>query len=348
MGLNYAGNDQKAYKYKGAAIPKGYYVDTNSNVETGLVITDAVDAEGYSLGNEWVWVPVNPIVGNDDYYLEDTGNMAGATSVSYTKYSKLWKFTTNSSTKVNVRTDLASPQVQPSATSGYREPAILTDPSRGEGANYSQVNNRETGNAFDNVKDVATQYVTDFNNMVESVDTYQGFYIGRYEITTNGEKPGTPLNTTWYNFYNQSLAYGTNYTESGMIYGCLWDATMQWLAQSNYWVGNSGQTYSGYGNYKSEAVTVSNDDTTITVKAQGIGQKLLTGQTGYTKSNNIFDISGNCVDLTQEAISTNGRASRGGYYSSANNNYTFATNRDSYGSTSTYDFISSRPYLCIN
>ena len=47
-GLNYAGNDTKAYSYKEAAVPKGYFVDTNSKVATGLVITDAIDEEGYS------------------------------------------------------------------------------------------------------------------------------------------------------------------------------------------------------------------------------------------------------------------------------------------------------------
>ena len=231
MGLNYAGNDQKAYKYKGAAVPKGYYVDTNSNVETGLVITDAVDAEGYSLGNEWVWVPVNPIVGNDDYYLTGEGIMAGTETVGYTKYSKLWSFTTNSSTGVTTRNDIATPQEQPSDTTGNREPAILTNASHGEVKKFNLINSRTTGNKFTNVTDVAEQYVTDYNNMVASVETYQGFYIGRYEITSNGEMPGIPHSANWYTFYNQCLTYGTDYTESGMIYGCLWDATMRMACQ---------------------------------------------------------------------------------------------------------------------
>ena len=62
-----------AYSYKGAAVPKGYYVDTKSEVDTGLVITDSIDSEGYATGNEWVWVPVNSTVGNDDYYIERSG-----------------------------------------------------------------------------------------------------------------------------------------------------------------------------------------------------------------------------------------------------------------------------------
>ena len=314
LGLSYAKNEQKAYSYNGAAVPKGYYVDTKSKVSTGLVITDEIDTEGYSTGNEWVWVPVNSTVGNADFYINGSGTVYG-TNVTYTKYSKLWQFTTNSETGVSTRTDLSTPQAQPSATSGFREPAILTDETYGEGANLGSINKRSTSTPFtaeEGVDAVATQYVTDFNNMVESVDKYGGFYIGRYEITENGEKPGWPLtNTNWYSYYNQCMTYGKINSESGMIYGTLWDATMQWLANCGYWVGDSGQTYSGYGNYKTEAVAINNNSSTIVVKPQGTSQKLETGQVSYTRSNNVFDLSGNCRDWTQETMQNYRRVMRG-------------------------------------
>ena len=41
-----------AYSYKGASLPRGYYVDTASKVDTGLVITDSIDSEGYATANE--------------------------------------------------------------------------------------------------------------------------------------------------------------------------------------------------------------------------------------------------------------------------------------------------------
>lgn len=346
--LTYAGTAQNAYTYKGAAVPKGYYVDTKSEVDTGLVVTDQIDGEGYSTGNEWVWVPVNSTVGNDDYYLTGSGNMAGAETVGYTKYSKLWKFTTNATTGVTTRAELGETQSQPSEEIGYREPAILTGGSYGETARYSSINNRTTGTAFTNVVDVATQYRDDYDNMAESVDNYKGFYIGRYELTVDGEKPGKALtNKNWYIFYNQSLTYGTHYTESGMIYGALWDATMQWLAKSNYWVGSSGQTYSGYGNYNSEAVTVNNNHTIITVKAKSTSQKLATGQTSYTNSNNIYDLSGNCMDWTQEAYGTDGRSYRGGYYAWAMSGFNSSANRYIRNVTVGYDYSSSRSHFFI-
>ena len=87
-----------AYSYKGASIPMGYYVDTETNIDTGLVVTDEIDGEGYSTGNEWVWVPVNSTVGNNEYYAEETpaqilaGTESESTPTTYIKYSKLYSF----------------------------------------------------------------------------------------------------------------------------------------------------------------------------------------------------------------------------------------------------------------
>ena len=46
---------------KTAKIPAGFAVGISEGINTiaeGLVITDAVDSEGYSIGNEFVWIPV--------------------------------------------------------------------------------------------------------------------------------------------------------------------------------------------------------------------------------------------------------------------------------------------------
>ena len=354
-GLSYAGGKENAYNYKGAVVPKGYYVDTKSEVATGLVVTDNVDSEGYSTGNEWVWVPVNSTVGNDDYYGEEAQAtaLAGATDVTYTKYSKLYSFmdkTREAYGTFHPYGTTTGTLSRPSTTSSpkYREIAILTNNSYGETGKYNLVNNRANGTAFANVTDVATQYRDDYESMVASVDNYKGFYIGRYEITSNGVKPGSSLtNTNWYTFYNQSLTYGTDYTESGMIYGCLWDATMQWLTTANYSVGYTGNTYSGYGNYKTEAVKVENADVTITIKAKSTSQKLATGQTSYTKSNNVFDLSGNCLEWTQEAYDTGGRVFRGGNYNTSSSNSAYSASHYYNSPTLTNVDISTRPHFYV-
>lgn len=77
-----------------------------------------------------------------------------------------------------------------------------------------------------------------------------------------------------------------------------------WLAKSGYSVGYSGETKSGYGNYANEDIKVNYEKTTIVVKQSGKEQKLLTGQTSYTKSNNIYDLSGNFYEWTQEVYDT--------------------------------------------
>lgn len=64
-----------------AYIPAGFAVGISDNIKTienGLVITDKVDSEGYSIGNEFVWIPVS---GESDlertYFDETTGNPTG-------------------------------------------------------------------------------------------------------------------------------------------------------------------------------------------------------------------------------------------------------------------------------
>ena len=351
-------NGTKSYNYKGAAVPKGYYVDTNSEVNTGLVITDTIDANGYSTGNEWVWVPV---VEDSNYQYHLTVNpaegMYGATSVTYTNYSKLWKFTAE--TNQTIVENLASTQAKPNSDSGYKEPAIVLGVTKKmlDYSNYTNVYNRVSSTNSSKVKFTsknglaafATQLRDDYDNMVISINKYGGFYIGRYEITAEGEKAGVSIvYKTWYELYNECmfLNKGTN-TETTMMYGTLWDATMKWLAEKKYNVGESGETTSGYGNYTAEEVKVSDANTTIVVKKSGLSQKLRTGQTSYTKSNNIYDLSGNCRDGTQESFYDSSRVLRGGCYFENFGDMNFSAFRGPNQPTVSNDVNSSRPQLYI-
>ena len=280
-----------AYSYKGAVVPKGYYVDTNSNVDTGLVITDEIDNEGYSTGNEWVWVPVNSTVGNDDYYIEKGGNFAAAPSVSYKRYAKLYSFSQPNTRDPYGTFDpknpyesgyqeylhiLGSPSIDDAYGyySGFREPDIphadndYIDKENGELYKYNLINKRGTnGEKCTSVEDVVRQYGNDFYNMTESVDKYGGFYIGRYELTENGEKTGKPITEkTWYDLYNASMQFDSEYVTSGIIWGSLWDATMQWLLTRGYTIGYTGDV-SQYGNYIGNAVKISDENITIMLKA---------------------------------------------------------------------------------
>lgn len=87
--------------------------------------------------------------------------------------------------------------------------------------------------------------------------------------------------------------------------------------------------------------------TTITVKQSNINKLLGTGLTSYKKSNNIYDLSGNCCEYTQEAHNDIHRVLRGGHYYNNSSIATVSSVRTviypTYSSTS----VSSRPQLYI-
>lgn len=192
LGLSYCNTEQKAYNYNGVSIPKGFYVDVNSKEDTGIVITDKIDDEGYSLGNEWVWVPVNSKIGNNDFYTSETASLYGASSVKYNNYGKLYSFSSNNTRDdygtfypIGAKSETNKVSLgKPSEEDGrYREPAILVNAEKGEAKNYSTLNKRGTTTKFSDLESLAKQYVNDYDNMVSSVKKYGGFYIGRYELS---------------------------------------------------------------------------------------------------------------------------------------------------------------------
>ena len=77
---------------------------------------------------------------------------------------------------------------------------------------------------------------------IESIEKYGGFYIGRYEtgnVTEEYEVPvvrrmNTDINyVTWYRAYVNSKNISMNLNiQPNLIYGCLWDETIQWLVDS--------------------------------------------------------------------------------------------------------------------
>ena len=360
LGLAYYNSENKSYNYNGAAIPKGFYVDTNSEVKTGLVVTDAIDDEGYSIGNEWVWVPVNSEVENDDLYVEASGTFSG-TTVNYSKYSKLYTFSgalkrddygvfyPSNNTNTTTTGTPANSGIQ------YKEPWIVT--SSGDEQNYSSIYNRTTKTAFteeEGLQAIVTQYNNDYNQAIESTLKYNGFWIGRYEITGTKDQPEEKrakpvIYINWFDSYSMcARLYDENeFVVSNMIYGGLWDATMQWLAKSNISIGFTGNEESGHGNVGSEAVVVKGKKSTITIKGKGRNTLLKSGQASYTKTNNIYDLAGNVEEYTQEVVYSSGRISRGGQYWCGDNQTTFAATRIVRPPWLSSNCISTRPILNI-
>ena len=314
--------------YQNPTIPAGYIpIDTEDAKWTGengpewnngLVIADSAEN-----GNEWVWVPVeDPSI----MYEENTAGVAlsGSTGVTTTKYSASGVISGSYGTRG-----------LPGSTS-YREPDLVTD--------YDNDSRAQTA-GFSSLSNMANTMVSEYSTMIDSVSKYGGFYIGRYELTANGTKPGTVLtNTNWYTLYKNctTLSKSGSNSMSRMIWGAQWDVTCLWLEQNDYDINDS----TSYGNYYN--VDVYSSDGSSIIKPSGTEQKLETGITTFTRANNVYDLAGNCMEWTQEARYTYYRYFRGGTYSDYGSSSP-VTDRFSYNvPTHGYSDYASRPTLILN
>ena len=165
---------------------------------------------------------------------------------------------------------------------------------------------------------MAEDLVREYNEMARSIETYHGFYIGRYELSGTKENPAVkagPVLTAssssanmWYGLKKACHEVIKNNTEvkSTMIYGCQWDETMSWLKRTKF-VGEEekvDENSSSWGNY-SDSISPAN--------VSGYGSPQNTGYSEYWSANKIYDLAGNYSDWTQEAYITSNRIVRGGY-----------------------------------
>ena len=225
----YTKNGQTAW------IPEGFAVGVSSMIDEiseGLVITDAIDGEHKSIGNEFVWIPATV----DEIATLTTGTDSNG-NPNY--QGKLYTFT---STEANV-------------TTSYREPDTVS--SYDNNSKYLDI---IKGILTDNVADYAdintfkTTMQEDYNAMIKSVGEYGGFYVSRYEmskstITNQAASVAnvTPLvndsNNRWYGLYAYGKTYNTSSVESSMIWGSQYDAMMRWMQGNDVDVtGNIGGT----------------------------------------------------------------------------------------------------------
>ena len=281
-------------------VPKGYTASslaTENKVSEGFVIYEGEEVVNDSnkdaartTRNQFVWVPVaNP----SDMYGKDE---------NCKKLGKSYNFSASGITAENW-TEQDGIMSVTSATS-YREPDVVT----GSGTQYDADNSNLQQAGLDSSATASTfktQLQTEFNNMIESVKRYGGFYIGRYETGNLSQakvsviKNNTDINNqTWYSMYKKAkgIAVNGNVTSS-MIWGSQWDATLKWMYNS----GNAEKkkyTYdsTGKGNYNGTNGT----------------KAIATGSVDAYAVNNIYDMGGNVNDWTIEAGLTIVRVTRGG------------------------------------
>ena len=267
-------------------------------------VTESNVAEAQISRNQFVWVPVANV--HDMYGTDANGK----------KWGKLYTFSSDSVTPVNWTEQ--DGVISITNVKMYREPDVVTtDSSNGV---------------------TLTQLELEFNNMIASVTTYGGFYIGRYETGNLSQSEALVVKNnnninyqTWYTMYTKSkgIAANSNVTTT-MIWGCQWDAVMRWMYNS----GNEEKkvyTYdgTGKGNFS---------------ETQGSTNKAIpTGSNQKYAVNNIYDMAGNVQDWIMEAYNTDKRATRGGHFNA--NNKSGASYRNYSAPTYKYQFHGSRVAL---
>ena len=209
---------------------------------------------------------------------------------------------------------------------------------------------------YTNYKKQSINY-TDNDANQESVNTYGGFYIARYEAG-DGDANGTrrsdsssKSNTVVskkgaivYNYISQTdsitRAESMYAGKSKLISGAGWDRTLNWLIETKAKTENEVfVNSSSWGNY--------NDSTgNAKINSGSSNMNYTTGRNEAWKANNIYDLAGNVWELTTEASSSDGRDSRGGGCSGSGSDYP-ASCRSSFYPGNTDFCIGFRPALYL-
>ena len=303
-------------------VPGGFGIATDSpnEIDDGIVITNNGDTK------QFVWIPVND---------ESLGKMYNTTGGE----KQLVGVTTKTSiySKLRVRSEDSYTETTPGNESGIREPDVLssydTDPKY-----YNEILE------YASTKAMADAMVEEYNTTYQSIAKYDGFYIGRYEITGNVDNPtvqrgGTVINSqNWYNLKKACTnVVSTEYAQSTMVYGNQWDEVMAWLiATGDKTETQVNENSADWGNYSDSTGTA----------ATNSGSPQTAGKNEAWQANNIYDLAGNCSEWTQEAYNTYNRVSRGGDYGYSGSSGPASDRFYNYPYSSSYR-NSSRPALYV-
>ena len=272
---------------KKVVIPKGFKVsgvEKEQIIDKGLVVI-APD------GSEFVWIPVD----KKTLCVDGIANKEVAEIASGIDYrGVLYDF--SSGTSVSKK--------KPYNESSYREPTYLTDSTNGD------TNTSEGHNTIGITQELLQK---EYNGIIKSIQENGGFYIGRYEsslsdsnntttaITGNiqskkGIMPASSANEAtkaWYGLYVKQKEYAEvinaqykTEIKSGMIYGSMYDAVMNW------------------------ALNDENETNKVTLSSIKHGPEK-TGTLENDIIKNIYDLGNNLREWTVEAHMTNSRVNRG-------------------------------------
>ena len=283
-------------------IPGGFGIasDSATDIDDGVVITDGT--------NEFVWIPVSD-ADLAEMYSTTTPETAVDTTLSRSSLGEATT-TTKIYSKLRVRSGESLTAGTPGSTN-FREPDILVDTSYGDasttaskGINLIKSELGYTGDNATVLKNFAQDMVDEYLDVFESIKDYDGFYIGRYELTGTAESPtvqrhqpvltaATTGANTWYGLKDACSKVVTGNdkdAQSHMIYGNQWDEVMDWLVdtqgRTDSEVNTDSRTWGNYSNSSGDAAV------------DGAGEPQKSGHSDAWSANNIYDLAGNYLDLT--------------------------------------------------
>ena len=300
-------------------VPTGYTASSASDensVSGGFVIYEGTEAvtdsnkwEAQCNRNQYVWIPIADV---SDMYWRDqtTGKKYG------TRYTCSSSAYTKDSTK----------KYEPQTTQYDIQSTNLTK--------YLNGMSRE---------DFLMEMEIDFDKMLNSVATYGGYYIGRYQ--TGDLSQATPvvkrINTdinkqTWYTMWKKARKLSGTSAGVQMIWGIQWDETLKWLidtGEKTYAEIASDST--SWGNYYNNSFTYyTNTSKSTSTKSKNNSTRIPSGAYEGANANNVFDLAGNVWDWTCESDGSgtgNYRYIRGGSYNSYGtygySSYSYAADR---------------------
>lgn len=143
-----------------------------------------------------------------------------------------------------------------------------------------------------------------------------GFYIGRYESSSNGTKAASKkgasvwVNKSWMDAKtvseNMAVDYGYTTVGSNLINGTEWDTVMRWIENESATTGKSVTNGANWGNY-------SNSSSPADVS--GCGTLQVSGFSDKWRAKNIYDLAGNTYEWVGENFA-GGFVMHDGQYSS--------------------------------
>lgn len=350
-----------------AYIPAGFSVGTSkyiNTVENGLVIQD-------ELGNQFVWVPVESALANGTTYPTSASSTSTYKPMAIyqdnsTEYyqSLIYLFNTSAKSLSYVSSSYKL------GNANYREPSISTG-SADDGYTWDLESLAEiTGNSYDAYLGYYKNYLKfssaieygkykneEYKNMIDSIEYYKGFYVGRYETSVDSTaSASTAVAQSQVNkkvldnsdekqreyrmiYYQDSTRneknsyYNSASVTSSMIWNTQYDAMLNWILKKT---NNKEKAFSTtLGNHK----TATESD--------------LSGTNIDDLTNNIYDLGGNVRELTQGSYGTLYNIVRGGaFYKNTSNTGTYnMTQLNSWkisNYSTSYNFIGTRMTLYLN